>query len=107
MTTDTGGENRKHEACEDIIRAAIIVIFVLFVRLRQYLAYLFRLITFNMAIYPTFQRDTCASCTKLSLSRGQQWLDRNSPSFVAETQTGQTFKDNFVELLMLEATGNW
>lgn len=26
---------------------------------------------------------------------------------MSETDTGITFKDNFIELLMLEETGNW
>lgn len=41
------------------------------------------------------------------LSRGQKYLDRNARHWLAETDTGITFKDNFMELLMLEATGNW
>jgi hypothetical protein len=41
------------------------------------------------------------------LKRGQKYLDRNAKQLVAETETHLTFKDNFLELLILEATGNW
>lgn len=38
---------------------------------------------------------------------GEGWLNRNARKFTAETETGLTFKDQFVEFLILEATGNW
>jgi hypothetical protein len=41
------------------------------------------------------------------LRRGQRYLDHNAKQFVAETENNLTFKDNFIELLILEATGNW
>lgn len=42
-----------------------------------------------------------------SSKRGQKYLDQNAKHFMAETETELKFKDNFVELLILEATGNW
>jgi hypothetical protein len=41
------------------------------------------------------------------LKRGQRYLDHNAKQFVAETENNLTFKDNFIELLILEATSNW
>ena len=39
--------------------------------------------------------------------KGDAYLNRNSRQWEAETDNGLKFKDNFVQFLMLEATGNW
>ncbi|KAF1954259.1 hypothetical protein CC80DRAFT_595372 [Byssothecium circinans] len=41
------------------------------------------------------------------IERDEEYLERNTRTWQAETDSGLTFKDNFVEFLMLEATGNW
>ncbi|KAF2748684.1 hypothetical protein M011DRAFT_374562, partial [Sporormia fimetaria CBS 119925] len=42
-----------------------------------------------------------------AIKKGETWLAQNAKTFQAETDTGLSFKDNFVEFLILEATGNW
>lgn len=39
--------------------------------------------------------------------RGEAYLNNHAQRWQAETDTGLKFKDNFLELLILEATGNW
>jgi histidinol phosphatase-like enzyme len=41
------------------------------------------------------------------LKRGQAFLDRNAKMMVSETDYGISIKDNFAQLLILEATNNW
>lgn len=42
-----------------------------------------------------------------SAQKGQSWLSRNAHAFVSETETGLAWKDNYLEALLLEVTGNW
>lgn len=42
-----------------------------------------------------------------AIRKGQAYLDRHAKKWEAETDNGLKFKDNFVEFLILEATGNW
>jgi hypothetical protein len=42
-----------------------------------------------------------------AIEKGQAWLEKNAKTMMAETDTGLEFKDNFLEFLILEATGNW
>lgn len=42
-----------------------------------------------------------------SAQKGQSWLSRNAHTFVSEAETGIAWKDNFLEALLLEVTGNW
>jgi hypothetical protein len=42
-----------------------------------------------------------------AVKKGDAWLHQNARTMEAETDTGLKFKDNFLELLILEATGNW
>lgn len=46
-------------------------------------------------------------CSAELIRKGNEYLTRNARRWEAETDNGIKFKDNFVELLMLEATGNW
>jgi histidinol phosphatase-like enzyme len=41
------------------------------------------------------------------LKSGQAFLDRNAKMMVSETGNGISIKDNFAQLLILEATNNW
>jgi FMN phosphatase YigB (HAD superfamily) len=41
------------------------------------------------------------------LKRGQAFLDRNAKMMVSETDNSISIKDNFAQLLILEATNNW
>ena len=42
-----------------------------------------------------------------SIGKAQSWLEENKQTFLAETDTGITFKDNFVSLLILELSKRW
>ena len=42
-----------------------------------------------------------------SVQKGESWLSRNARAFVSEAETGLSWKDNFLEALLLEVTGNW
>ena len=39
--------------------------------------------------------------------RSHRWLEANARRYVAETETGVKFKDNYLEFLILELTQNW
>lgn len=42
-----------------------------------------------------------------AVTKGEGWLHQHAKTMEAETDTGLKFKDNFLEFLILEATGNW
>ena len=42
-----------------------------------------------------------------AIGRAQTWLEKNKQTFAAETENGITFKDNFVNLLILELSKRW
>jgi hypothetical protein len=42
-----------------------------------------------------------------AVTKGEAWLNQHAQKMEAETDTGLKFKDNFLEFLILEVTGNW
>ncbi|PVH96443.1 hypothetical protein DM02DRAFT_569562, partial [Periconia macrospinosa] len=42
-----------------------------------------------------------------ALYKGEEWLETNKKTFLSETDTGVSFKDNFADLLLLELSGRW
>lgn len=42
-----------------------------------------------------------------ALHKGEEWLETNKKTFISETDTGVTFKDNFADLLALELSNRW
>lgn len=56
---------------------------------------------------PLERSGASAASISEAINKGDAYLNRHAPHWEAETDTGLKFKDNFVELLILEATGNW
>jgi len=48
-----------------------------------------------------------ASHSLLAAQKGNHYLLKNSRTFVSESETGLTWKDNFLDAMLLEITGNW
>ncbi|KAL9069225.1 MAG: hypothetical protein Q9157_006229 [Trypethelium eluteriae] len=42
-----------------------------------------------------------------ALHKGEEWLETNKKTFLSETETGISFKDNFADLLLLELSNRW
>jgi hypothetical protein len=61
-------------------------------------------------------RDSCIDNTIYSASadnlnatirKGEQWLEKNKQTFIAETEVGISFEDNFADLLILQLSNRW
>jgi hypothetical protein len=42
-----------------------------------------------------------------AIYKSEQWLETNKKTFLSETDTGVSFKDNFADLLLLELSSRW
>jgi hypothetical protein len=42
-----------------------------------------------------------------TIRKGEQWLESNKQTFIAETEVGISFQDNFADLLILQLSNRW